>query len=92
MQASISGSKAAAANLLSTCKLDQVAHTLDECIAAHEWMLQEPAAEASAARFFITAQAVYPWSSVFSGRQRLPLPDEELCQRLQAMTVQEITT
>lgn len=89
MRARITGNKVAAAKLLSACKLGKISHTFQDCVAAFEWLREEPAASSAADAFFAQAQAAYPWSSVFSGRKRLPLPEEELCRRIQAVSVED---
>eukprot|EP00892_Ulva_mutabilis_P003333 jgi/Ulvmu1/1371/UM011_0099.1 len=91
MQASITGDKVKAAKRLSECKLDKVSNTLLDCVSAHEWMLQDPAAANAAKTFYSQAQAVYQWSSIFDGRHRLPLSDDSLCQRIQQLHVQDKT-
>lgn len=91
MQASITGKKEPAAKLLSECKLDKISHSLHDCVAAHKWMLQEPTAVDAANKFHTQAQAVHQWSSIFNGRSRLPLPDDSLCQRINALKVQHET-
>lgn len=92
LRAKITGNKEVAAKLLSACKLDQISHTFQDCVAAFEWLQEEPAASSAADAFFTRAQAAYPWSSVFRGRKRLPLPEDDLCRRIQAVGVEDSQT
>lgn len=88
ISAIITGDKEAAAKLLSACNLEETSHTLEDCMAAYKWLQEEPAVKAAADQFFTKAQAVCKWSSVFNGRNRLPLPQQDLCCRIQAVSME----
>lgn len=91
MNAHITGDIGGVCKLSYACKLEQIESTLQDCVDVWSWLRQDPATHSAADEFFNKAQAVYPYSQVFNGPKRLPPPEEDLCQRLNAMAVGELT-
>ena len=78
-----------AAKQLANADLGASSSTVTECGDVHSWMQRVKGADESARAFFSKAQAAHPFSSIFSGAKRLPLPEDDLAERMQGIMVTE---
>ena len=81
-------SPGAAAAHLTACDLAAVPHTHADAAEAYAWLREHAGNTEHRDRFFAAAQAVHRWSAVFEGAERLPLPGDDLIERLKKMSVE----
>lgn len=79
----------AAAKKLANVDLGASKNTVSECVEVYTWMKGVKGAEDSVKTFFSKAQAAHPFSSIFSGAKRLPLPEDGLAERMQGLSTGE---
>ena len=75
-----------AAKQLAQVDLGTSRNTVFECEEVHSWMKSVKGADESTSTFFKKAQAAHPFSSIFSGEKRLPLPADGLADRMQGLS------
>jgi hypothetical protein len=77
---------AVAAALLSNFDLRSIPHSASDAGVAYAWLQRHCQDSGEADAFFKKAQSVHKWSSLFLGRDRLPLPADAL-DNVQALSV-----